>query len=130
MVLVEHEFPPEPPAHLPVRPALSWTVRVVLVALLVLASLVGVSVIVPLWVMTTPGWWFSMLFTVLTAALVSVLWLGFAGAVTHSAERERARARWAEAAGRVEQLTGVVVSRTVSTIEDGRVDSFEVGVAT
>jgi len=130
VVLVEHWSPPAPPAELPVRRALRPATRVVLAALLVLATLIGAGSIVPLWTMTTPGWWFSLLFTVVAVVLIGVLWLGFAGAVAQSADRVRARARWAEAAGSIEQLDGTVASRVVSTIEDGTVDSFELRVDT
>lgn len=130
VVLVERWPAAEPPAELPVRRALRPGPRGVLVALLVLATVVGAGAIVPLWTMATPGWWFSLLFTVLIGALVIVLWLAFAGAVAQSAERVRARARWAEASGRIERLAGTVASRTVSTIEDGGVDRFELGVDT
>lgn len=124
VVLVQHWPDPVPPAELPVRGPLRTTSRVVLVALLVLAAAVATGAIVALWMAETPGWWFPLLFTVVFIALVVALWIGFVGAVVQSSERVRARARWADAAGRVERLDGVVSARTVSTIEDGGVDSF------
>ena len=130
VVLVEHWPDPVPPAELPIRGATGWVARVVLAALLVLASVVAAGSIVPLWTMQTPGVWFSLLFTVFLAGLVVALWGVYAGALTHSAQRVRAHARWREAAGRIERLDGAVRARTVSTIEDGGVARFELIVDT
>lgn len=102
--------------------------RAVFVVLLVLATVVGAGSIVPLWTMTTPGVWFSLFFTVFIAVLVVVLWAVYIGSLVHSAERVRAHARWLDAAGRIERLDGAVRARTVSTIEDGGVDRFELVV--
>jgi hypothetical protein len=128
VVLVERWPDPAPPAELPLRGAMRPGTRVVLVVLLVLASVMGAGAIVPLWITPTPGVWFSLLFTVVTAVLVVVLWVGYIGSVVHSAERVRAHARWRGAAGRIERLDGTVLARTVSTIEDGGVDRFELVV--
>jgi hypothetical protein len=130
VVLVERWPDAVPPVDLPVRGPLRPVSRVVLVVLLLLATAVGVSSIIFLWTEQTPGWWFSLLFTVVTAALVIVLWIAFLGSVAQSAERVSARSRWADATGRVEQLDGTVVARTVNTVEDGGVDSFTLVVDT
>lgn len=130
VVLVDRWRAPVPPGELPVRGPLRTTSRTVLVALLVLWAAAGVGAIVLLWTEETPGWWFSLLFTVLFTAFVVVLWIAYFAAVARSAERTRARRRWAEAADRVELLDGTVVARTVSTIEDGGVDSFTLVVDT
>ncbi len=130
VVLVEHWPDPVPPADLPVHGPLRTTSRVVLVALLVLVTAAAAGASVALWNAATPGWWFSLLFTVLFGALVVALWIGFLGSVVQSSERVRARARWADAAGRVERLDGVVSARTVSTSEDGGVDGFTLVVDT
>lgn len=128
VALVERWSHASPPTELPGRTPLRRGARVVLVALLVLASLVGAGSVVPLWTTSTPGLWFSLLFTVFIAALVAALWIAYAGAVAQSAARERARARWRRAGGRIERRDGSVVARTVSTIEDGTVERFELTV--
>ena len=130
VVLLERWPDPVPPAELPLRGAMRTGARVVFVILLLLATVVGAGSIVPLWTMPTPGVWFSVLFTAFIAAVVVVLWLVYIGALAHSASRVRALARWRAAAGRVERLDGTVVARTVSTIEDGGVDRFELTVDT
>ncbi|PRB06917.1 hypothetical protein [Microbacterium sp. MYb64] len=128
VVLVEHWPDPVPPTELPLRGAMRPGARAVFVVLLVLATVVGAGSIVPLWTMTTPGVWFSLFFTVFIAVLVVVLWAVYIGSLVHSAERVRAHARWLDAAGRIERLDGAVRARTVSTIEDGGVDRFELVV--
>lgn len=130
VVLVESWPDPVPPVVLPVRRALRAGSRVILVTLLTLASIAGAEMIFSLWTMSTPGWWFSLLFTIVITALVVALWLGYVGSVVQSAERVRARARWADATDRIEQLGGSVAARTVSTIEDGGVDSFTLTIDT
>jgi len=79
-----------------------------------------------LW-MLLPG---LVLFTVFIAVLVVVLWTVYVGSLVHSAERVRAHARWRRAAGSIERQDGTVRARTVSTIEDGGVDRFELAVDT
>lgn len=130
VVLLERWPDPVPPAELPIRGAMRAGARVVFVVLLVLATVVGAGTVVPLWTLPTPGVWFSVLFTVFIAVVVVVLWLVYIGALAHSASRARARTRWRAAAGRIERLDGTVVARTVSTIEDGGVDRFELTVDT
>lgn len=115
------------PTELPVRPVVttrSHRVRLMLMAFVSVLALLGV---VDLWSEPTPGWWFCLLFTVLAAAALAALWMGFAASARRSSARARARARWAEASGEFEQTAA---SRRVSTIEDGTVDSFELGIET
>jgi len=126
--LVERWSDPTPPVELPGRAPMRRRTRILLVALLVLATVVGAGTAVPLWTTPTPGLWFSLLFTVFIAVLVVTLWVAYAGAVAHSAARERARARWRSAAPLIERADGFVVARTVSTIEDGTVESFDLTV--
>ena len=130
VVLVEHWPDPVPLTELPLRGAMRPAARAIFVALLVLATVLGAGAIVPLWTMTTPGVWFSLLFTVFIAGLVVALWAIYIGSLAHSAERVRAHARWRGAAGRIERLDGTVGARTVSTIEDGTVHRFELTVDT
>ncbi|OZB82661.1 MAG: hypothetical protein B7X41_15960 [Microbacterium sp. 14-71-5] len=130
VVLVERWPDPVPPAELPLRGAMRPGARAVFVVLLLLATVAGAGAIVLLWTTPTPGLWFSLLFTVLIAALVVVLWVVHVGSLAYSAERVRAHARWRGAAGRIDRLDGTVRARTVSTIEDGGVDRFELVVDT
>lgn len=130
VVLLERWPDPVPPAELPIRGAMRPGARAVFVVLLLLATVVGAGTLIPIWTTPTPGVWFSVLFTVFIAALVLVLWFVFAGALAQSAMRVRALARWRGASGRIERLDGTVVARTVSTIEDGGVDRFELSVET
>lgn len=129
-MLVERWSDPVPPVDLPVRSPLRASSRVALVVLLVLVDLVGVGLVALLWTEPTPGWWFSLLFTLVMITGAVVLWIGYLGSVVLGAERERARTSWADAHGRHEQLDGTVSSRTVSTIEDGTVNTFTLAVDT
>lgn len=130
VVLLERWPDPVPPAELPIRGAMRTGARATLALLLVLATLVGAGTLVPLWTTPTPGVWFSLMFTVFIAALVVVLWLVYVGALAHSGMRVRARDRWRAAAGCIERIDATVAARTVSTIEDGGVDRFELVVHT
>ncbi|MDF2667304.1 MAG: hypothetical protein K0R81_3154 [Microbacterium sp.] len=117
-------------AELPLRRAVSTRAHVVRWVLMVLVSVLAVPAVVDLWVEPTPGWWFSLLFSVLAAVALAALWWGFAGSMRGSGARAKARERWLEASGDLEQLEGAVAFRRASTIEDGTVDSFELGVET
>ena len=130
VVLLPRWPDPVPPAELPIRGAMRPGARAVYVVLLLLATAVGAGTLIPLWTTPTPGVWFSVLFTAFIAALVVVLWFVFAGALAKSALRVRALACWRQASGRIERVDGTVVARTVSTIEDGGVDRFELAVET
>jgi hypothetical protein len=130
VVVFVDRWSPAAPSELPVRPAVTTRSHRVRLMLMALVSVLAVLAVVDLWSEPTPGWWFCVLFTVLAAVALAALWMGFVGSARRSSARARARARWAEASGELEQLEGTVAFRWVSTIEDGTVDSFELGIET
>lgn len=119
-----------PPAELPLRGRMRPATVTTLLALLLVASIGGAAGIVLLWTQQTPGWWFSLLFTVMVAGLLLALWFAYAGSIADGHLRAIARQRWADSAGRIQLGMGVVGHRTVSTLEDGRVDTFTLAVRT
>jgi hypothetical protein len=122
--------PPAPPTELPLRGRMRPATVTTLLVLLLIASIGGVAGIIPLWILPTPGWWFSLLFTVMVAGLLLALWFAYTGAIADGRLRAIARQRWADSAGRIQLGMGTVGHRTVSTLEDGRVDTFTLTVRT
>lgn len=130
MHLLQHWGRAVPPVDLRIRPKLGLTARILLGVLLAIAAAVGSFMVILLWVMPTPGWWFSLLFTLIIAGLLLGLCVGYAGALRSGAEREAASARWVATLSAVRPSSGVVVARDVGTTEDGSVSRFEVTVRT
>lgn len=128
--LLERWPDPVAPAELPIRPPMRTATRWTLIVLLLLAAAIVAGGIAALWTWPTPGWWFSALFTVVMAGLVLALLLALVAADIASRDRARAIQRWSESADGFTALTGRVAARTVSTIEDGRVDAFQLAVET
>ena len=118
------------PAGLRIKPKLRVQAQVALIVMLILAAALGIAGILMLWTTPTPGWWFSLLFTVMIGGLVVAVWAVFFTALRSGAERERASARWIETFDAVRSAPGVVVERHVNTIEDGTVAAFELTVRT
>lgn len=118
------------PAGLRITPKLRVPAQVALIVVLILAAALGIAGILMLWMFPTPGWWFSLLFTVMIGGLVVAVWAVFFAALRSGTERERASARWIETFDAVRSTTGVVVERHVNTIEDGTVAAFELTVRT
>ncbi len=115
------------PEVLPVVRPLGGPARVTLAVLLVIAALVAGGAIFLLWTEPTPGAWFSLLFTVMITGLVAALVLAYIGAVRDGRARAEARDLWSTAPKRAVEHARVI-SRDVSTQEDGQVGSFEVTV--
>jgi len=128
--LLQHWGDSLAPVSLRTRPKLSPTSRVILAVLLVMTALVAVYLVVTLWTLETPGWWFSLLFTVIILGLTFGLWFGFVEALRSGARREQASSRWTEIREAVSSSPGVLVSRNVVTSEDGTVPRFDVTVRT
>lgn len=119
-----------PPEGLRIKPRIGSAARALLALLLIAASVLAVFAIVILWTFETPGWWFSLLFTVTFAGLVFGLWVGFVGALQSGVVREQATIRWAEIVETVRPSSGTVVARDVATREDGSVHRFTLTVMT
>ena len=117
-----------PPADLRTAGAMKALTRAVLAVLLVVASIVTVVLVWVLWTNETPGWWFSLLFTLFLVGMAVALWAVCAAAIRTGRERAVARTRWSESLGRVRYTPGTIVARDVSTIEDGTVSAFELTV--
>lgn len=118
------------PESLRIKPRLSPAIRLLLAALLAVASSLAGYFILMLWVLETPGWWFSLLFTVMIGGLTLGLWAGYLGALRSGVRREQASARWQEIAPAVRFVPGVITSRNVITGDDGSVPRFELTVRT
>lgn len=108
---------------------MSTAARVTYALLLVAASVLCCYLVFLLWTSETPGWWFSLLFTVMLVGLTVALWAVYLAAIRTGNERERARSRWLESVEQVQPSTGVIVAREVNTLEDGVVHRFELTVA-
>lgn len=130
MHLLQHWGDAVPPDGLRLRPKLGSTARILLGVLVAIAAALGAFMIVLLWVTPTPGWWFSVLFTVMITGLLLGLCVAYIGAVRSGAEREAAAARWVATIGEVRPTSGVVVARDVGTSDDGSVSRFELTVRT
>jgi len=126
--LLQHWGDAAAPETLRIRPRLGSASRAALAVLLFIASAIAVFLIAILWVFETPGWWFSLLFTVMIGGLTCALWFGYIGAIRSGVRRENAIARWAELAVRASD--GVIVARDVVTSDDGSVPRFELTVRT
>jgi hypothetical protein len=118
-----------PPADLRIGGAMSAGARAAFAVLLVVASLVACGLVVVLWANETPGWWFSLLFSVILVGLAVVLWAVYVAAIRTGTERALASTRWSESQGGLRQVAGTVLSRDVSTLEDGSVSRFELTVS-
>lgn len=130
MHLLQHWGDAVPPVGLRIRPKLGLTTRILLGVLLAIATAAGSFMVILLWVLPTPGWWFSLLFTIIIAGLLLGLCFGYAGALRSGVEREAASARWAATFSAVRPSSGVVVARDVGTSEDGSVSRFDLTVRT
>lgn len=128
--LLQHWGQAAPPASLRVKRKLGPSARVALVLVLSVAAILCLASIIALWTNPTPGWWFSLLFTVMLGGLCLALWGAYFGAVRSGADRERAAARWTETLGAVRARSGVVSARSVGTTEDGSVSQFTLTVRT
>lgn len=128
--LLQHWGDKVPPESLRIKPRIGSAARALLALLLTAASALAVFLIVILWTFETPGWWFSLLFTLTFVGLVFGLWVGFVGALQSGVVREQATIRWAEIVETVRPSSGTVVARDVATREDGSVHRFTLTVMT
>ncbi|WP_431279425.1 hypothetical protein [Leifsonia poae] len=119
---------PSPPTALPLRGRMRPATVMTLLVLLLIASIGGAAGVVLLWSQPTPGWWFSLIFTVMIGGLLFTLWFAYVGSIADGRLRAVARQRWADGAGRIHLESGTIRQRTVSTLEDGRVDTFTLAV--
>ncbi|MEJ7650531.1 MAG: hypothetical protein WKF57_16080 [Nakamurella sp.] len=117
------------PSTLRVRPRASVGARVVLRVLMGVLVVAAAVPIVILWTFPTPGWWFSLMFTVVIGMLVVGCWAGFLGSLRRGRSREWAVGRWAELLPAVRPSPGIVLTRDVATREDGAVARFSLTVA-
>lgn len=128
--LLQHWGDGGPPAELRVKPPLGSSARVALTVLLSAVTAFGLFLLVILWTHPTPGWWFTVLFTVMIGGLLLALWASYRVALRSGADRQRAAVRWIEIRDAARSSPGVIVNRTVNTSDDGSVSSFELVVRT
>lgn len=117
-----------PPADLRIGGAMKPGVRAGLAAALTVESVVTCALVRVLWTAETPGWWFSLLFTVFLVGISVALWAGYASAIRTGNERALAQSQWTEWLGTARATAGTVIAREVATIEDGSVSSMELTV--
>lgn len=128
--LLQHWGDGAAPPSLRLRPRLGPGVRIALALLLTAGAAIAVSLVVVLWTFPTPGWWFSLLFTVMVGGLALGSWAGFIAGLRTGQERERASAAWLERSARARASSGVVVSRETATSESGTVMRFQLTATT
>lgn len=126
--LLQHWGDETPPEDLRIKGALGAGARAAFAAAAVAASLVAVALVIVLWTSETPGWWFSLLFTVILLGLSTALWAVYAGSLRTGRERSVAVSQWAESFASARPLAATVLDRTVSTREDGEVGTFDLTV--
>lgn len=130
MHVLQHWGDTRPPAELRIRPRLAPAAIIALAVLLSAEAVLSLYLIVVLWTTPTPGWWFSLLFSIMLVGMTLGFWAGFIVAMQAGAGRERASARWTETVHAVRDSPGVIVSRDVATSDDGSVLRFELTVRT
>ena len=117
-----------PPADLRLGGAMKPGARAALAVALAVESLAACFLVWVLWTNETPGWWFSLLFTVFLAGISVALWAVYASAIRTGSERALAQAVWTESLGSARPTAGTVIARDVSTTDDGSVSSFDLTV--
>ncbi|GGR18394.1 hypothetical protein ACFOE1_08665 [Agromyces mediolanus] len=102
--------------------------RLAFAAAAVIATAVAAWGVVLLWTEETPGWWFSLLFSVLLGAMGLVPWFLLAGSIGAAREDREAQAAWSAARDSATPTTGRVVARRTQLAEEGTPTSFELDV--
>ncbi|MFF2843287.1 hypothetical protein [Paenarthrobacter sp. NPDC057981] len=82
-----------------------------------------------LWTEETPGLWFNVLFTVVTAAIPLVLWIILLGSGVEAKSDVQREAEWEETRESARAWRGSVVARDIQLAEEGSVSSFDLTVA-
>lgn len=103
--------------------------RVVFAVLSIGTCALSCYLMVLLWTAETPGWWFSLLFSVMLIGLALALVAVNVAAVRNGNEREVALSRWREELGDVQLFPCTVTARDAKTLEDGSVSSFDLTVS-
>ncbi|MFD6054568.1 hypothetical protein [Agromyces sp. NPDC060279] len=102
--------------------------RIAFVVVSLAASAGTATGIVLLWTEQTPGWWFSLLFSVLLGALGLMPWLVLLGSITAARQDVAAQTAWRTARERATASSGRVVARRTQLAEEGTPTSFELDV--
>lgn len=102
--------------------------RIAFVVVSLAASAGTATGIVLLWTEQTPGWWFSLLFSVLLGAMGLVPWFLLAGSIGAAREDREAQAAWSAARGSAAPTAGRVAARRTRLAEEGTPTSFELDV--
>jgi hypothetical protein len=128
--LLQHWGDDAAPVSLRLKPKLSSASRIGLGVLVAVAAALAVCLILILWIFETPGWWFSLIFTLMVGGFALGIGVAYVEALRSGVRREQASARWAEILSEVRGSPGIVVSRDVATREDGAVPRFALTVRT
>ncbi|MCM3658875.1 hypothetical protein M3147_16585 [Agromyces mediolanus] len=117
-----------PPAALRLPRRLGTPGRIAFAAANLVATLVAAGGIVLLWREETPGWWFSLLFTLLLGALALALWLLLIGSIGAAREDREAQTAWSAVRERATATAGRIAARRTELAEEGTPTSFELDV--
>ena len=122
------EFSVHPPESLEVPKRMGALGRGIFAAAAVIATVAAVFGIFLLWTSDTPGWWFSLLFTVFVGGIPVVLWALFIGSLQEAGtDRDDARA-WREHREHAVRRAGHVRERHANLTEDGAVAAFDLTI--
>lgn len=127
VVHLESALHMQPPAQLRLPRRLGAAAKTVIGVLLVAELGIAVAGIGMLWITQTPGWWFSVLFTVMLGGFTLGVWAAYLISFGTAAQGRRAEAAWA-ARGPIAFQDGRVVDRKVGLSDTGRVSGFDLTV--
>lgn len=125
--LVE-ELSVQPPASLQVPKRIGKVGRAIAAAAAALTTVAAIPAILLLWTQETPGWWFSLLFTVFVAAVPVVLWALLIGSIQEASTDRTDGDAWLANRERAASSDGRVRERHANLTEDGTVASLELTV--
>lgn len=102
--------------------------RVVFALVSLVASVGAVFAITMLWVEETPGWWFSLLFTVMIGGIPVAMWAILIGSIEEARVEVAMQLAWMEGRHRARAEPGTVAQRRTGLADDGSVSSFDLVV--
>lgn len=102
--------------------------RVVFALVSLVASVGAVFAITMLWIEETPGWWFSLLFTVMIGGIPVALWAILIGSIEEARVERAMQLAWLEGRHRARAEPATVAQRRTGLADDGSVSSFDLVV--
>ncbi|WP_022892494.1 hypothetical protein [Agromyces subbeticus] len=102
--------------------------RVVFALVSLVASVGAVFAITMLWIEETPGWWFSLIFTVMIGGIPVALWAILIGSIEEARVERAMQLAWRDGRHRARAAAGTVAERRTGLSDDGSVSSFDLVV--